>query len=76
MTAEIEAVDCSCGTRMHYASSPERGGLYVCMNCDGVQKQESGMNPRDRIRTQADRAYNTAINTKCSVWYPKKGGKK
>lgn len=45
--------------------------VFACLNCDGVQPQEVGLRPRDRVRTPRDRKYADEMEKRQREWYPK-----
>ena len=76
-TAEpIEIPNCACGDRMKVAHHIERGDLFVCLNCDGLQPQEIGLMPKDRVSTPQDKAFEREMNRRIQEWYPGQDDKK
>ena len=67
----IDAPDCACGGRMRVANVPY---AFVCMNCDGLQPQEVGRNPRPRSKTPQDHAYASEMRRREKHWYPSQFG--
>lgn len=47
-----ELAPCVCGSEW-----VTRGGLRICVNCDTVQAQEAGLDPKPRNRTPHDSQY-------------------
>ena len=55
--------------------SPTVPDKFVCMNCDGVQPWEVGMNPAPRKKTKQDKAFDAEMERRMDEWFPEQKGK-
>ena len=69
----IEVPQCACGERTTVSNVCD---VFVCMNCDGLQPQEVGDNPRPRLATPQDHSYNHEMRKRESKWFPEQFGAK
>lgn len=69
----IEVPQCACGERMLVTNVCD---VFVCQNCDGLQPQEVGENPKPRVRMPQDHAFNSEMRRRERNWYPDQFGAK
>lgn len=66
-----EARVCTCGLEMNMSSKE----LFTCPNCDTIQPQEGGENPRPRVPTPFDKKFEIGMWEKIEFWFPKQSRK-
>lgn len=67
MCESILIPDCACGERMTIAGG---GKVFVCVNCDGLQPQESGTKPKPRVKGTQDRLFDAEHRARMAKIYP------
>ena len=68
MCEAITVPNCACGKPMKIMGG---GKVFACLNCDGLQPQESGGVPKPRIKSPQDKAFDAEHRDRMAKIYSK-----